>query len=66
VVLLQVAAGLLSVTLLAPVWLQMVHLILADAVWIALVLTGAAAVAEVPRCVPHSEGERDNGRPAFT
>lgn len=66
VVLLQVGAGLLSVTLLAPVWLQMVHLMLADAVWISLVLTGAAALAEAPTSLPHSEEERDKGRPAFT
>jgi heme A synthase len=34
----QLAAGLLNVTLLAPVWMQIVHLLLADALWIALVL----------------------------
>jgi heme A synthase len=34
----QFAAGLLNVTLLAPVWMQLVHLLLADAMWIALVL----------------------------
>jgi heme A synthase len=42
----QVGAGLLDVATLAPVALQLVHLALADAVWIALVLTGAAALAE--------------------
>jgi heme A synthase len=44
----QVGAGLLDVATLAPVALQLVHLALADAVWIALVLTGAAALAEAP------------------
>jgi heme A synthase len=44
----QVAAGLLDVVTLAPVWLQMVHLLLADAVWIALVLTAAAAMRAWP------------------
>ena len=34
----QFAAGLLNVTLLAPVPMQLVHLLLADATWIALVL----------------------------
>ena len=42
----QLAAGLVNVILLAPVWLQMVHLLLADAVWIAFVLLGARALAE--------------------
>jgi heme A synthase len=42
----QVAAGLLDVATLAPVWLQLTHLMLAEAVWIALVLTAAAALAE--------------------
>lgn len=36
----QFAAGLLNLWLLAPVWMQIVHLLLADAVWIALVLMG--------------------------
>jgi heme A synthase len=44
-VVLQVAAGLLDVASLAPVWVQLVHLVLADAVWIALVLGGAAALS---------------------
>ncbi|MBX3218836.1 MAG: COX15/CtaA family protein [Labilithrix sp.] len=34
----QFAAGLLNLTLLAPVAMQLVHLLLADATWIALVL----------------------------
>jgi heme A synthase len=50
----QVAAGLLDVTLLAPVWLQLVHLVLADAVWISAVLTAAAALALSPE--PGIEG----------
>jgi heme a synthase len=35
---LQLAAGVLNVALLAPVWMQLVHLLVADFVWIALVL----------------------------
>ncbi len=34
----QMAAGLLNLALLAPVWMQLVHLLLADLLWIALVL----------------------------
>jgi heme A synthase len=40
----QFAVGLLNVTLLAPVFLQLVHLLLADATWIILVLTTWEAV----------------------
>ena len=35
---LQMAAGLLNVSLLAPVWMQLVHLLFADFTWIALVI----------------------------
>jgi len=43
--LLQLGAGILNVLLLAPVWLQLTHLLLADFFWIALVLTSASALA---------------------
>lgn len=38
---LQVGLGFLNVALLAPVWLQLVHLAIADAIWIALGLLAA-------------------------
>ena len=41
----QVLAGFVNVLLLAPVWMQMAHLVLADGVWIAFVLLGAASLA---------------------
>jgi len=44
-VLIQLGAGLLNVFLLAPIWLQLVHLLLADLLWIALVILTAAALA---------------------
>jgi heme A synthase len=44
----QVGAGLLDVATLAPVWLQLVHLVMADLVWVALVLLAAAALASEP------------------
>jgi heme A synthase len=47
-VVLQVAAGLLDVTTLAPISVQLVHLFLADALWIAVVLTTVAALAAAP------------------
>jgi heme A synthase len=42
----QLAAGVLNVVLLAPVWMQIVHLALADAVWIAAVLLGASLLSD--------------------
>ncbi len=43
---LQLAAGLINVWLLAPVWMQLVHLLLADLLWLTLVLFSAAALEE--------------------
>lgn len=44
--LLQLGAGILNVSLLAPVWLQLTHLLLADLFWLALVLASASALAQ--------------------
>jgi cytochrome c oxidase assembly protein subunit 15 len=41
----QLGAGLANVALLAPVWMQLVHLLLADLVWIAFVLMAVGALA---------------------
>jgi heme A synthase len=43
---LQVALGIANVTLLAPAWLQLAHLLVADLFWITLVLVAAAALSE--------------------
>jgi heme A synthase len=58
----QFAAGLLNAALLAPVWLQIVHLLLADLLWLALVLLSAATLA--PREVEEREFEGVGLRPA--
>lgn len=42
-VLTQLTAGLVNLWLLAPVWMQLVHLLLADLVWISFVLLADAA-----------------------
>jgi heme A synthase len=47
-VLLQVVAGVVNVTLLAPTWMQIVHLFLADAVWIAFVVAVATVLTVKP------------------
>lgn len=54
----QLLAGMINVLLLAPVWMQLVHLLLADLVWITLVLLSAATLA-----VPQPE-TRTAARPA--
>ncbi|MBK7908507.1 MAG: COX15/CtaA family protein [Gemmatimonadetes bacterium] len=41
----QLAAGLVNLLLLAPIGMQLVHLLLADALWIALVLLAASSWA---------------------
>ena len=38
----QIAAGVVNLVLLAPVWMQLLHLLLADALWIVLVLLCAS------------------------
>jgi heme A synthase len=41
----QLGAGLVNLILLAPVWMQLLHLFLADMVWISLVLLTASALS---------------------
>lgn len=44
-VVVQWTLGLLNIALLAPVWLQLTHLLIADLLWIALVLMALEALA---------------------
>lgn len=44
--LLQLACGLTNLVLLAPAWMQLLHLLLADLVWLALVRLAARVLAE--------------------
>lgn len=62
--LLQLAVGAANLGLLAPVWLQLVHLLIADLLWMALVLFGAAALADprpslVAAAAAHEIAERE-------
>lgn len=45
IVVVQLTVGVINVILLAPIWLQMVHLLLADLLWITLILFSASALA---------------------
>ncbi len=42
----QLVAGFVNVILLAPVWMQIIHLLLADVMWIAAILLGATALSQ--------------------
>ena len=46
-VFIQLAAGAVNVLLLAPIWMQVVHLFLADLLWIGFILLAASALAVV-------------------
>ncbi len=62
----QLAIGALNVTLLAPVWIQLFHLLMADVLWIAVVLMVIESGAEqrrfngviVPEKMPETVAER--------
>src|SRR5690606_22551679 len=43
----QIAAGVVNLVLLAPVFMQLIHLLLADIVWISLVLYAATKLEKV-------------------
>lgn len=58
----QVGVGLLNAALLAPVWAQITHLLLADLLWLALVLLSASSLAR--QDVRVEEFERVNLRQA--
>jgi heme A synthase len=47
-VLIQIAVGLLNVAFLAPVWMQLTHLLLADATWITLTLLALSSRPSIP------------------
>jgi protoheme IX farnesyltransferase len=44
----QLAAGMVNLLLLAPVWMQIVHLLLADLVWILLILLAVESLSLPP------------------
>lgn len=51
-VFLQIVAGVVNVLLLAPIWMQLVHLLLADLVWISYIVVAAQALAPHPYPLP--------------
>ena len=45
-VILQLSAGIVNVLLLAPIWMQILHLLLSDMLWIILVILAASALSQ--------------------
>jgi cytochrome c oxidase assembly protein subunit 15 len=62
--LLQTGAGATNVVLLAPVWMQITHLFIADSLWIALVLLTADVIAFGGRSVVAFRAESLSSRQA--
>jgi heme A synthase len=59
--LIQLLAGAINVVLLAPIWLQLVHLLLSDLIWITLVLLASSVLAEPAKVDPRDVAvDRDN------
>jgi heme A synthase len=53
VVMVQVLAGFANVYLLAPIWMQMLHLLIGDVLWIAVVLLTCEEIRAGTRTAPH-------------
>jgi len=60
----QLAAGAINVLLLAPEWLQLVHLLLANAVWIAFLLAAARIASAQPAVEAGTVASRAQQSPA--
>jgi heme A synthase len=52
---LQIGAGMLNFLLLAPIWMQLTHLLIANLLWITLVLFTAAVLEKSPARSPAPE-----------
>ncbi|MCB0079045.1 MAG: COX15/CtaA family protein [Anaerolineales bacterium] len=59
----QLVVGVVNLALHAPVWMQLVHLLLADLLWIALVLLSVAALAAQRPVVALNEAVRSRREP---
>lgn len=67
-VFLQIVAGVINLLLLAPIWMQIVHLLLADFVWISYLVVAAQALAAhaEPSPIAHPSSGREDTRTAPT
>lgn len=53
----QMACGLLNIWIKAPVWMQVIHLLLADLIWMALVSVGYFALTAEKASLPEKQEE---------
>lgn len=60
----EIVAGGVNVLLLAPVWMQIIHLLLADAMWIGLVLLTATTFESCTVIAPETENRELKNRQA--
>jgi len=60
----QMAAGMVNLALQAPIWMQLVHLLLADLFWVSLVLMTASALAEGEPVTHFTHPASSDGAPA--
>lgn len=58
----QLAVGAVNLSLLAPVWMQLLHLFVADLLWISLVIL-ALESATVPEAVVYGNRSREEATP---
>lgn len=65
-VFLQIVAGVVNVLLLAPVWMQLVHLLLADLIWISYFVVAAQALALHSDLSSVSSPQSGEGEPRMT
>jgi heme A synthase len=53
---LQIMGGLVNVLLAAPIWMQIVHLLMADLAWVALIILGIESLSTADQ-VPSTSGD---------
>jgi heme A synthase len=56
----EVCLGLLNIVLAAPGWLQLAHLLVAQTLWVSLLLTGVASQGGASEAAHASSGLRDH------
>lgn len=62
----QLLLGIVDVLALAPVWLQIAHLLGADLLWIALVSSAADVLSPAPQAARYASSPLDIARPEMT
>lgn len=64
--LVQLVGGAVNVYLKAPIWMQIIHLLLSDLIWILIVLTAASALAQADDVSGGDGSEAEVDLPAYS